>query len=437
MTPRLCWNRRGTRVFAEVAALGATGSILLLLSVAGCSKNAGTPDALTKPSQDAQATSQPESAPPMIREDGSTPPSGMASVSFGTESLDLWPYTGTSFDGTPSDPVNLLFVGKADPVRIRAALLQLDGDRTAYGFPDSYPFNATWSDAGGDVQTTYANGEGWLGSVVQLQLGTYDPGRVHLRLFRTGVPFGDGGTWTIGAAHFEIMIPGTADHAVLSWELARNVVVTDLVRSGLLDSSTPMAPTDQITQTPSFRDIIPEIYNQLPEDLKAGIGGPSGTVTAPVPIPNDGMAMMLDMAGEAPPQIGTTSASFTVNYNITIPKPFCSEGPYDYVLLTGPVTLMNTTTVDATGLYQFTAGISGQLTVTPLDVTVSPPVPAGTPYKVQVGDKLQGALDATSSWAMFQSRRIAPQKGGSQMLMTKLRVGTRGQDSYSAQVQCP
>src|SRR5881396_1088112 len=37
-------------------------------------------------------------------QDGRTPPSGLTTASFGTSSLVLWPYTGESLDGTPSDP---------------------------------------------------------------------------------------------------------------------------------------------------------------------------------------------------------------------------------------------------------------------------------------------------------------------------------------------
>src|SRR5262245_60839580 len=115
---------------------------------------------------------------------GALPPAGLVDVSLGEERLTIWPYTGTSFDGTPSDPVNLVFAGEADPIQIRAALLALDGNRP--GLPPVYPFDAVWSDAVGDAQTTYAGDEGWVGSVIQLQLGNYGPVRFHLRLFRSG-----------------------------------------------------------------------------------------------------------------------------------------------------------------------------------------------------------------------------------------------------------
>ncbi|MCX5737031.1 MAG: hypothetical protein NTZ61_00755, partial [Proteobacteria bacterium] len=202
---------------ARMVHWGSVALIALLVTLAnGCSKDDTVCPQL--PSSEPQA------------------PTGIVTVTTVGKALEFWPYTGNSFAGTPVDPVNLVFTGQADPVRIRAALLALDGDRTSAGFPDAYPFNATWVDAiGGDVQTTYVGAdEGWVGSVVQLQLGGYDPLRIHLRLFRSEQPFGATGVWTLGAAHFEVLIPGTADHQVLSWELAKQVVVADLMRAGLL-----------------------------------------------------------------------------------------------------------------------------------------------------------------------------------------------------------
>ena len=97
--------------------------------------------------------------------------------------------------------------------------------------------------------------------------------RVHLRLFRTEPPVWNGGGWTIGAAHFEIRIPGIADHQVLSWELAQQVVMVDFLRSGLLDPGLPMIPTGPINDAPSFRTIPAMIYNLLPPELIAPSAG--------------------------------------------------------------------------------------------------------------------------------------------------------------------
>ena len=79
-------------------------------------------------------------------------PSPLVTVSVGEDNLDFWPYTGGDFSSDPVCPINLIFIGEADPRDIRAALFSLDGDRTAAGFPDIPPFNDTWQDAIGFVE---------------------------------------------------------------------------------------------------------------------------------------------------------------------------------------------------------------------------------------------------------------------------------------------
>jgi hypothetical protein len=273
-------------------------SAALVCALTGCSKESLDAVAPTGPVRTAatspdHATGAPEAA---VDPGGSPAPAGLVETAFGGSTLRLWPYTGHSFDGTASDPVNLLFVGEADPVAIRDALLSLDGDRSAAGFPPVHPFNARWSDAIGDAQTNWSGREGWSGSAIQLQLGTYEPVRFHLRLFRTAAPFPGGGTWTVGAAHFEVMIPGTADHQVLSWERAEQVVIADLVRSGLLDAAAPLGTSGVIHTAPTFREIPPVLYNGLPPELVAYIEGPSPPVSAPVGIRTDGQATILRAA---------------------------------------------------------------------------------------------------------------------------------------------
>jgi hypothetical protein len=413
-------------------------ALVAAVLAAGCSREANQPGSSPlAPGSRGVATAGAGRVRAVLTQDGSTPPPGVVGVSFGAGTLRLWPYTGTSMDGAPSDPVNLIFAGKVDPVRIRAALLSLDGDRTAFGFPAAYPFNARWSDAIGDVHTNFSEGEGWQASVIQLQLGAYQPVRVHLRLFRTGTPFGDGGTWTVGGAHFEVLIPGTADHQVLSWELAQQLVMVDMIRSGLLDPATPYQPTDVINEAPSFRTIPDVIYNGLPEELKAAVGGPPGTVSGPVPIPNDGRAMILHVTGDPPASNGAFAQSFTLTYNQVIPKPLCSDGPLDWVLVSGPVELNRTGTLDANGRYQYQTAIAGTLTVTPVDITANPPAPAGTPYQAEVGDIQEGVINSQTSWALAQAKRIAPQVGGTEFLMTRLKVASNGPDAYRAQSRCP
>jgi hypothetical protein len=370
-------------------------------------------------------------------QDVTQPPAGLTAVHFGGESLTLWPYTGKSFDGAPSDPVNCIFVGQADPLCIRAALLALDGDRTAFGLPNVYPFNATWSDANGDVQTNYADGEGWTGSVIQLQLGSYQPIRAHLRLFRTGQRQGESGQWTVGAAHFEVLIPGTADHQVLSWEVAEQLVKVNMMRTGLLDPDVPMLPTGLINQAPSFRDIPAFIYNGLPPDLLAIIDGPPQPVSAPVPIASDGEGTIFNLAKTAALVPGTASQTFTLTYDQVIPRPICSSGPTDYILIQGPVTFHTETALDAGGSYTFSVGFQGNLTGVPVDVTQSPPAPAGPPFPVVVNQVQNGFLDAFHQSAVVHTKQMAPGAGGSEYQIVDLKVATRGQDQYAARTKCP
>ena len=232
-------------------------------------------------------------------------PAAHVTLPLGGSTVGFWPYTGAGLDGSASDPVNLIFVGQADPVAIRNALLALDGERG--GLPAGRAVQARWSDAMGDVQATYVDGEGWTGSVIQLQLGDYAPLRVHLRLFRVGAPLADGSSWTVGAAHFEVLIPGTADHQVLSWELAEQIVAADLARSGLLAAGSPSTADDQrcavIPHHPG-RDL-----QRAAAELVALIGGPAQPVANDVPIGTDGQVPVLTLAGRAPQRERARSAS--------------------------------------------------------------------------------------------------------------------------------
>jgi hypothetical protein len=422
---------RGVAGFLTVLLVGTLGGSL------GCSKDPAQRGAraILEPNVSRGANPMADEAQRSgVVQDGRAAPSGLTAVSFGTSSLTLWPYSGESLDGTPADPVNLIFVGNVDPVKIRAALLSLNANRPP--FPPVYPFNATWSDAIGNVQTNYSRGEGWQGSVIQLQLGTYGPVRIHLRLWRTGAPFGSAGTWTVGAVHFDLQIPGTADHEAIAWDLPQQVVLVDMIRSGLLDATTPFATSGVINQTPTYRTIPPPIYNGIPDALKGLLGLPPGPSAVPVGIPNDGRATILHLTGVAAPQVGHFSDAFSISYNQIIPKPFCSDGPLDFVRVSGPVTLSRMTYVDGTGRYQYHSRIEGRITVTPIDVTQNPPVPSGASFEADVSDFQQGATDPRRSLVMAESRRILHQDGGTELFVSRLRVGSNGQQSYRAWSHC-
>jgi hypothetical protein len=395
--------------------------VVVIATLAGCSDRSASP---LEPTWDFQIFPS--------RGVAIDPPTGVVDVTAGEETLSLFPYTGNDFSGNPVDPINIVFVGNVDATTIRNALMALDGDRTGAGFPPVAPFNGTWSDALGGVQTTYADGAGWVGSVVQLNLGGYGPVRVHLRLFETRQPYDDGGKWTLGGAHFEVLIPGTTDHQVLGWELAELIVVSDLVRSGLVVAT---SSSGVINAAPSFRTIPAMIYNGIPDELKLLAGLPVGPSTTDVPIPSDGEATVLQIEGEVSSIADSREASFTLQFSQIIPKPFCSDSPFDYLLVEGPVSLRKVVRISAQGSYAYDAAIRGQLTATPVDVTQNPPVPAGEPFKVTASDVQHGFISASDARVSMQGKRIIIGNGAEKQF-TRLEVHERGTNDFRVDVKC-
>jgi hypothetical protein len=232
----------------------------------------------------------------------------------------------------------------------------LDGNRTAFGFPPVFPFNCTWTDAIGGMQTAFAGDAGWLGSAVQLECGTYGPIRFHVRLFR-----GEGGT--IGNAHMDLQIPGTSEHQVLSWALPQQLVTADLARTGLLGAApTPTAPT----HSPFFGEIPAAIWNGMPPELRALTGHPP-TATGPVPILSTGYAMQFELAGRLPVTAGEEVEDFVVQWNQIIPKPFCAAGPDHFVRVEGPLRFTQRSGIDEAGEYHMEMLAQGTLRITPIN----------------------------------------------------------------------
>jgi hypothetical protein len=315
---------------------------------------------------------------PLRGDDGRTAPApaSLVSLDLGGSIEAVWPYTSADLTATPKDPLNLVFAGEADPRQIRAALLALDGNRTAFGLPDAFPFNCTWSDAIGRQQAGYAEAQGWQGSAVQLQCGEYDTLRVHMRMFRQ-VGF------TLANAHFEVLIPGTTDHEVLSWEFSQQLVTLDLVRSGLLGAA-PVA-TAPITPAPSYRAIRPEVFNGVPAALRGALGLPVTPQSAPVPIPNDGRATILRLANAVAVAPGVAEKRFVHLFDQTIPKPFCSAGPLDYLKVEGPIDMRHRVAVDEDGHYQARFDARGTLQVTPVDPRTG--MATGASYRATIRER--------------------------------------------------
>ena len=363
----------------------------------------------------------------LAREDPGPPP-GPVTIPLPGGDATFWPFTGRDFTGQGVDPVNVVLLGHADPVAVRDVLLALDGDRTAFGFPPVPPFDGPWVEAIGDVQTAWGEA-GWTGSVIQLQLGDYAPLRVHLRLFRVAPGL------TLGAAHFEALIPGTTEHQVLSWEIAQAVVAADLARSGFLAALPGSTPP--ITPAPSWRDIPAVIYNGLPPELVELIGGPPQPVSGPVSLVNDGVADVFTLAPGAPVAHAPLEQTREIPFDQVVPKPLCSDGPYDYVHVSGLVTLHRRGEVDAGGAYLYDGGYTGQLLVTPMDVTVYPPVPVGEPFPATVSGSQTGFSYGEQNRAQARDRRLARAGGPPEILDSLLRVASQGRSTYSVRSRCP
>lgn len=295
-------------------------------------------------------------AVPVPASEGPEAPDGLRNVTAAGESLTLWPYTTSDFEN-PSDPLNLVFPN-ADPRAIRQALLKLDGSRP--GFPAVPSIGCTWTDAMGYEQAAYGEPEGWVGGAVQLAcvmpgapLGS--PFRFHVRLFRQGAH-------TVGNAHYEVLISGTAEHEVLSWDLARELVLYDAVRTGAVPSGVV-----SLIDPPSFRAVRRAVYNGLASSpqgvlLLAGLGLSTAGLpsNADVPIPTSGQARVLVTSIDFRPKRQTTTTTTRVSYGIVVPKPFCATGPYDFVKLEGPLDFAMTVHTNPSGRYDRSYVLGGR-----------------------------------------------------------------------------
>jgi len=317
------------------------------------------------------------------------PPSGLVHVSAGGESLTVWPYTTSDFE-TPSDPINLVFPN-ADPREIRQELMKLGGAR-GFPLPALLGGDCRWTDAMGYEQAAYRAywryGE-WVGGAIQLAcvhegapLGDYF--RFHIRLFRVG-------KHTVGNAHYEILIPGTAEHEVLSWDFARDFVTYDVGRT-----NTIVAAPQPVGMIPagSFRAVRGAVYEQLLLfqggaliPLLTSLGLYPAPGPGDVPIPTNGKAVALVTDIDFQPQRTHTVTTTRVDYGVDIPKPFCGNPNVpEFVRLGGePLTFTLSVSTGPSGRYERTYAIGGTLDVTPL--------PSGSTLPASIFEIHQASMD--------------------------------------------
>ncbi|MDQ6888563.1 MAG: hypothetical protein M3068_14940 [Gemmatimonadota bacterium] len=349
-------------------------------------------------------------------------PAGLVTLALGSHSLSVWPFTGVDFSGTPSDPINLVFTGKADPRQIRAALMGLSGT----GRPGPLAaFGCTWDDAVGDPQTNYGADLGWVGSAIQLECGDYYGPRFHLRMFRQGGV-------TVANAHYEILIPGTNEHEVLSWELAEQLVTADMARTGFLGAA-PGA-TDVITPTPYYRAVQAPVAKMLSPQQIGGLGlrvNADGTAS----IPNDGRATILQL-GSAP-QItdGMAERDFIISFGQVIPKPFCTAGTTGYLYASGPIRVRMHSGISGKNYF---SGWTAEGTLTLIEFNPLTGQPAGVPYQGVVNEKVTTDMTQGNAGAEHISdRREIPDDGPTRgSRIEYLRVRENGHDVYTLKVTC-
>jgi hypothetical protein len=203
----------------------------------------------------------------------------------------------------------------------------------------------------------------------------------------------------------------------------------------LLDPAMPMIPTGQINDSP-FRTIPAIIYNGMPVELRALIGGPLGNVTEDVPIGTDGKAMILNLANKVPRVVEVRTQDFVINFNQAIPKPFCSSGPTDYLYVTGPVHLVQTARLTRSGNYEVTFSANGELSAMPIDPTTGQPI--GEELKASVRERHDGMLNNHSfSVSSSKYQRLGkPGQTGGGLNFTCLMVNSSGVNGYVNSVWC-
>jgi hypothetical protein len=353
----------------------------------------------------------------------SVAPIPLRPLRFGGRRQSVWPYTTARFPAAASDPINLVFLGRSDPRNLRAALLALDGDRP--DFPDSPLAGARWKDAVGKPQAAFSESGGWAGSVIQLECGDYQPLRFHLRLFPAGA-------WTLANAHLDVSIPGTADHEVVAWELARRLVEYDFRRTGLLSRDRPTGESEPI-HPEVFRRVDGRVLAGLPASLRDLLER-SGSLTPDGQLLTGRRATMLDVVGVAAPAPRRLFHEVRIQVDQVVPKPFCSRGG-DLVHARGPLVLRHAVLEEDDGTLESQTHCAGELVVTPVDPASGRP--RGSASRADVSDRFTTVMGDRRTLISVQERRsvLAGPLAGEGMSLD-MRVGPAGEVHFSEREHC-
>jgi hypothetical protein len=127
---------------------------------------------------------------------------------------------------------------------------------------------------------------------------------------------------------------------------------------------------------------------------------------------------------------------YTVPFGQVIPKPFCA-GAQDYVYVTGSVNFDHSVVLTPSGIYESRFLARGELDVTPVDPTQSPPAALGAPYRARVQERYASHVTPTLSHAfMSRDQRLwATDAGFLGSLHLELQLD--GTDRFDLDVRCP
>ena len=247
--------------------------------------------------------------------------------------------------------------------------MTLVGRRPTWSFLPSGANGCVWMDGMGYDQAAYVEPEGWVGDELQLVCATPDSplgkeDRFHVRLFRSG-------PHTIGGAHFEINVPGTAEHEVLSWEMARDFVTDEIARldmAAFQGEAEVFEPKDG-----TFRTVRGQVNYYVFATNNAfwarlGLLDPPAPGLPAAPIPATGLAAVFAPSFTFVPVKSDFTLTDYRTYGVVTTKPFCGGAPVQ--ITGGPLTLRLRVQTNPSGKYQRTFTVAGYLKIKTLSTGV-------------------------------------------------------------------
>ena len=113
----------------------------------------------------------------------------------------------------------------------------------------------------------------------------------------------------------------------------------------------------------------------------------------------------------------TLAQSRVFPYGLFVPRPFCMEGPYDWLYVEGPVVFEQQAAVTADGRYACSGGYRGALVATPEDISTGEPL--GPSFTAKVAGRQSGRHGADGNRVASTDRRMTLEDVGPQVFRTQ------------------